>query len=82
MLISGISLSQADVGMTMLRMNQYPQFSHVDLDNLQRQNVPGAAPSASPTIGPCQFQMTLELSPISSGNSSGTTLGNDNVQKS
>ena len=53
--LSGIAMSQAAVGTTMLRMNQSPLLDHVDLAFVQQQKI-GTANSVS-------FQMTVHLKP-------------------
>ena len=53
--ISGIAMSNAAVGQSMLRMNQSPRLDHVDLSFVQSQKI-GAADAVS-------FQMTVHLKP-------------------
>ena len=53
--ISGVAMSQAKVGETMLRMNQSPSLDHVDLSFVQQQKI-GPSDAVS-------FQMTVHLKP-------------------
>ena len=53
--LSGVAMSQATVGETMLRMNQAPSLDHVDLAFVQQQKI-GTADAVS-------FQMTVHLKP-------------------
>lgn len=53
--LSGVAMSQATVGQTMLRMNQSPSLDHVDLSFVQQQKI-GSADAVS-------FQMTVHLKP-------------------
>lgn len=53
--LSGIALSEATVGQSMLRMNQSPRLDHVDLSFVQSQKI-GAMDAVS-------FQMTVHLKP-------------------
>lgn len=53
--ITGIALSQAVVGETMLRMNQAPSLDHVELAYVQQQKI-----GDSNAVG---FQMTVHLKP-------------------
>jgi len=53
--VSGMAMSQAEVGETMLHMNQSPALDHVDLSYVQQQKVGDADAVA--------FQMTVHLKP-------------------
>ncbi len=53
--VAGMAMSQAEVGETMLHMNQSPALDHVDLAFVQQQKVGGADAVA--------FQMTVHLKP-------------------
>ncbi len=53
--LTGVAMSQAVVGETMLRMNQSPTLDHVDLGFVQQQKL-GAAQAVA-------FQMTVHLKP-------------------
>ncbi|MGI4791165.1 MAG: PilN domain-containing protein [Janthinobacterium lividum] len=53
--IAGVAMSQANVGDSMLRMNQSPMLDHVDLAYVQAQKI-GKADAVS-------FQMTVHLKP-------------------
>lgn len=53
--LSGIAMSQAEVGAAMLKMNQSPALDHVDLAFVQQQKV-----GAADAVG---FQMTVHLKP-------------------
>ena len=53
--LSGIAMSEAMVGQSMLRMNQSPRLDHVDLSFVQTQKI-GKADAVS-------FQMTVHLKP-------------------
>ena len=53
--LSGVAMSEATVGDSMLRMNQSPMLDHVDLSFVQAQKI-GAANAVS-------FQMTVHLKP-------------------
>lgn len=53
--ISGIAMSQAVVGDTMLRMNQSPSLDHVELAYVQQQKI-----GPTDAVG---FQMTVHLKP-------------------
>ncbi len=53
--VSGIAMTEAAVGQSMLRMNQSPRLDHVDLSFVQSQKI-GAADAVS-------FQMTVHLKP-------------------
>jgi len=79
MLIAGTSLNQADVGLTMLSLNQYPHFDHVTLNFVQQGQAPGSKIS---TIVPYQFQIALQMHSTAPPKDSSKTTGNDNVQKS
>ncbi len=72
--LSGIAMSQATVGETMLRMNQAPSLDHVDLAFVQQQKI-GAADAVS-------FQMTVHLKPESDMSKSSDTKGATNGTKS
>jgi Tfp pilus assembly protein PilN len=75
--ITGTARSQSDVGMTMLRMNGYPQFEHVTLTSVTQ------APPTSSQVSPAdaQFEITLQLRSLTPPKSA-KTAGGDNVQKS
>jgi Tfp pilus assembly protein PilN len=79
LLIAGSSISQADVGLTMLRMNQFPQFDHVMLNFVQQQDALNAPKTG---INPVQFQMAIQLHPTAQPKAAAKTGNNDNVQKS
>ena len=53
--LSGVAMSNAAVGQSMLRMNQSPRLDHVDLSFVQSEKI-GAADAVS-------FQMTVHLKP-------------------
>lgn len=53
--LSGVAMSEATVGQSMLRMNQSPRLDHVDLSFVQSQKI-GTADAVS-------FQMTVHLKP-------------------
>ena len=53
--LSGLALSEAAVGQSMLRMNQSPRLDHVDLSFVQSQKI-GTTDAVS-------FQMTVHLKP-------------------
>ena len=53
--LSGVAMSEAVVGESMLRMNQSPMLDHVDLSFVQAEKI-GAADAVS-------FQMTVHLKP-------------------
>ena len=53
--LSGIAMSEATVGQSMMRMNQSPRLDHVDLSFVQSQKI-GKADAVS-------FQMTVHLKP-------------------
>ena len=53
--LSGVAMSEAAVGQSMLRMNQSPRLDHVDLSFVQSQKI-GPADAVS-------FQMTVHLKP-------------------
>lgn len=53
--LSGVAMSQATVGESMLRMNQSPMLDHVDLSFVQAEKI-GTASAVS-------FQMTVHLKP-------------------
>ena len=67
--LSGIALSQATVGQSMLRMNQSPRLDHVDLSFVQSQKVG--------TKDAVAFQMTVHLKPEAGAapTTKGTTHG-------
>ncbi len=53
--ISGVALSEANVGESMLRMNQSPRLDHVELSFVQAQKIG--------TTNAVSFQMTVHLKP-------------------
>ena len=53
--LSGVAMSQAMVGETMLRMNQSPALDHVDLSFVQQQKIG--------LVNAVSFQMTVHLKP-------------------
>ncbi len=66
--LSGVAMSEAMVGQSMLRMNQSPRLDHVDLSFVQSQKI-GQADAVS-------FQMTVHLKPEAAADTSkGTTNG-------
>ncbi len=67
--LSGVTLSQAQVGEAMLRMNQAPGLDHVDLAFVQEQK--------TGSLDTVAFQMTVHLKPEPSAQT-----GVPNVQKS
>jgi Tfp pilus assembly protein PilN len=79
--ITGSSLNQSDVGLTMLRMNQYPQFEHVTL-NLVQQTQTGASTAKAPPTSNVEFQIAIQLHSLAPPKSAAKTPGNNNVQKS
>jgi Tfp pilus assembly protein PilN len=82
--VQGIALTQSDVGETMLRMNQYPQFDNVTLNFAQSS---GAVAGSKTSTGCEQFQMTIALhstappAPAKTASTT-TTTGDTNAQKS
>ena len=72
--ISGIAMSQAMVGETMLRMNTAPALDHVDLAFVTQQKI-GQANAVS-------FQMTVHLKPESGAVAPVSLKGASNAQKS
>ncbi len=71
--VSGVALSEATVGQSMLRMNQSPRLDHVDLSFVQSQKI-GKMDAVS-------FQMTVHLKP-EAGAAAATTKGATNGAKS
>ena len=72
--LSGVAMSQATVGETMLRMNQAPSLDHVDLAFVQQQKI-GDADAVS-------FQMTVHLKPEAAASQPAGTKGVPNGAKS
>ena len=72
--ISGIAMSQAMVGETMLRMNTDPALDHVDLSFVTQQKI-GQANAVS-------FQMTVHLKPEAGAVEPVSLKGASNAQKS
>ena len=72
--LSGVAMSQATVGETMLRMNQSPSLDHVDLAFVQQQKI-GMADAVS-------FQMTVHLKPEVDPSKPTDTKGATNGAKS
>ena len=70
--LSGVALSEAVVGQSMLRMNQSPRLDHVDLSFVQSQKI-GQMDAVS-------FQMTVHLKP--EAGAATTTKGATNGTKS
>ena len=72
--ISGVAMSQATVGETMLRMNTAPALDHVDLAFVTQQKI-GQANAVS-------FQMTVHLKPEAAAAAPGDPKGASHAQKS
>lgn len=72
--ISGVAMSQAMVGETMLRMNTAPALDHVDLAFVTQQKI-GLANAVS-------FQMTVHLKPEAAALAPADPKGASNAQKS
>ena len=72
--ITGIAMSQAMVGETMLRMNAVPSLDHVDLSFVTQQKI-GLANAVS-------FQMTVHLKPEAEVVAPASLKGTSNAQKS
>ena len=72
--LNGVAVSQAEVGQTMLKMNQYPHFDQVQL-NYATQALIGKKPTVN-------FQLTVLLHPTDDGAALGKGKGDGNVQKS
>jgi Tfp pilus assembly protein PilN len=78
--VSGVALSQTDVGQTMLHMNQYKQFDNVTLGFSQLSSVNAAASKGAQNA--VQFQMTIVLHPLAQPAAAKSLPGAINVQKS
>jgi Tfp pilus assembly protein PilN len=80
MSVAGTSLTASDVGMMMLRMNQYPQFDKVTLSEVDEQPQMGSASmNGSQQV---KFQIAIDLHPTAQPKDTSNGLGNGNVQKS
>jgi Tfp pilus assembly protein PilN len=80
MQVQGVSLTQSEVGQTMLRMNEYPSFDHVNLTFVQQQQ--GGFTAMTNGVIPVEFEIAIELHSTTPPASADKTLGADNAAKS